>query len=111
MNGMQGDAERALRYRPTSLRKGIHFDADSIDSAIPRPKRPYSSVPGLFVPRSRPLLGANLGRDHHAGLAKLWVLRLHLSCRMREHYSHQRLKAKGQMLARMEERRAKGRVG
>jgi hypothetical protein len=30
---------------------------------------------------------------------------------MIEHYSHQRLKAKGQILARMEERRAKGRVG
>jgi integrase len=32
----------------------------------------------------------------------------HLSRRMLEHYSHQRLKAKGQMLARMEERRKKG---
>jgi len=31
----------------------------------------------------------------------------HLSRRMLEHYSHQRLKAKGQMLARMEERRKK----
>ena len=29
----------------------------------------------------------------------------HLSRRMLEHYSHQRLKAKGQMLTRMEERR------
>ena len=29
----------------------------------------------------------------------------HLSRRMLEHYSHQRLKAKGQMLARMEQRR------
>jgi hypothetical protein len=27
---------------------------------------------------------------------------------MLEHYSHQRLKAKGQMLARLEERRKKG---
>jgi hypothetical protein len=35
----------------------------------------------------------------------------HLSRRMLEHYSHQRLKAKGQMLARMEERRNKGKVG
>lgn len=32
----------------------------------------------------------------------------HLSRRMLEHYSHQRLKAKGQMLARLEERRKKG---
>jgi predicted nucleic acid-binding Zn-ribbon protein len=31
----------------------------------------------------------------------------HLSRRMLEHYSHQRLKAKGQMLTRMEERRKK----
>jgi hypothetical protein len=31
----------------------------------------------------------------------------HLSGRMLEHYSHQRLKAKGQMLTRMEERRKK----
>ena len=31
----------------------------------------------------------------------------HLSRRMLEHYSHQRLKAKGQMLTRMEERRRK----
>jgi integrase len=35
----------------------------------------------------------------------------HLSRRMLEHYSHQRLKAKGQMLARMEERRQKGSTG
>jgi hypothetical protein len=35
---MQGEAERALRCRPPSLRKGIHFDADSIDAAIPRLK-------------------------------------------------------------------------
>jgi integrase len=35
----------------------------------------------------------------------------HLSRRMLEHYSHQRLKAKGQMLARMEERRRKERTG
>jgi integrase len=34
----------------------------------------------------------------------------HLSRRMLEHYSHQRLKAKGQMLARMEERRTKHRA-
>jgi integrase len=34
----------------------------------------------------------------------------HLSRRMLEHYSHQRLKAKGQMLARMEERRNKGKA-
>ena len=32
----------------------------------------------------------------------------HLSRKMLEHYSHQRLKAKGQMLARLEERRKKG---
>ena len=32
----------------------------------------------------------------------------HLSRQMLEHYSHQRLKAKGQMLARMEVRRKKG---
>ena len=31
----------------------------------------------------------------------------HLSRKMLEHYSHQRLKAKGQMLTRMEERRKK----
>lgn len=35
----------------------------------------------------------------------------HLSRRMLEHYSHQRLKAKGQMLVRMEERRNKGKTG
>jgi integrase len=35
----------------------------------------------------------------------------HLSRRMLEHYSHQRLKAKGQMLARMEERRNRQRAG
>ncbi len=35
----------------------------------------------------------------------------HLSRRMLEHYSHQRLKAKGQMLERMEERRKKGKAG
>jgi hypothetical protein len=35
----------------------------------------------------------------------------HLSRRMLEHYSHQRLKAKGQMLARLEERRKKQRAG
>jgi integrase len=35
----------------------------------------------------------------------------HLSRRMLEHYSHQRLKAKGQMLVRMEERRNKGKAG
>jgi integrase len=34
----------------------------------------------------------------------------HLSRRMLEHYSHQRLKAKGQMLTRMEERRKKERA-
>jgi integrase len=32
----------------------------------------------------------------------------HLSRRMLEHYSHQRLKAKGQMLAPLEERRKQG---
>jgi len=36
---MQGEAERALRCRPPSLRNRPHFDADSIDSAIPRPLR------------------------------------------------------------------------
>jgi integrase len=35
----------------------------------------------------------------------------HLSRRMLEQYSHQRLKAKGQMLVRMEERRSKGKAG
>jgi len=35
---MQGEAERALRRRPPSLPNRPHFDADSIDSAIPRPK-------------------------------------------------------------------------
>ena len=35
----------------------------------------------------------------------------HLSRRMLEHYSHQRLKAKGQMLARMEQRRNKEKAG
>ena len=34
---MQGEAERALRGRPPSLPNRPHFDADSIDSAIPRP--------------------------------------------------------------------------
>ena len=34
---MQGEAERALRCRPPSLPNRPHFDADSIDSAIPRP--------------------------------------------------------------------------
>jgi integrase len=35
----------------------------------------------------------------------------HLSRRMLEHYSHQRLKAKGQMLTRMEQRRTKQNAG
>ena len=34
---MQGEAERALRCRPPPLPNRPHFDADSIDSAIPRP--------------------------------------------------------------------------
>jgi hypothetical protein len=34
---MQREAERALRCRPPSLPNRPHFDADSIDSAIPRP--------------------------------------------------------------------------
>ena len=34
---MQGEAERALRCRRPSLPSRPHFDADSIDSAIPRP--------------------------------------------------------------------------
>jgi hypothetical protein len=34
---MQGEAEHALRCRPPSLPNRPHFDADSIDSAIPRP--------------------------------------------------------------------------
>jgi hypothetical protein len=34
---MQGEAERALRCRRPSLPNRPHFDADSIDSAIPRP--------------------------------------------------------------------------
>jgi hypothetical protein len=33
---MQGEAERALRCRPPSLPNRPHFDADSIDSALPR---------------------------------------------------------------------------
>jgi hypothetical protein len=36
---MQGEAERALRCRPPSLPDRPHFDADSIDSAIPSPLR------------------------------------------------------------------------
>ena len=32
---MQGEAERALRCRPPSFPRRLHFDADSIDSAIP----------------------------------------------------------------------------
>ena len=35
----------------------------------------------------------------------------HLSRRMLEHYSHQRLKAKGQMLSRLEERRKRQKTG
>jgi hypothetical protein len=34
---VQGEAERARRRRPPSLPNRPHFDADSIDSAIPRP--------------------------------------------------------------------------
>jgi hypothetical protein len=50
---MQGEAERALRCRPPSLPNRAHFDADSIDSAIPRPltERPYSSVLLSRIPR------------------------------------------------------------
>ena len=33
----EGEAERALRCRPHSLPSRPHFDADSVDSAIPRP--------------------------------------------------------------------------
>jgi hypothetical protein len=36
---MQGEAERALCCRPPSLPNRPHFDADSIDLAIPRPLR------------------------------------------------------------------------
>jgi hypothetical protein len=34
---MQGEAERALRYRPPPLPNRPHFGADSIDSAVPSP--------------------------------------------------------------------------
>jgi hypothetical protein len=36
---MQGVAQHALRWRQPSLPNQRHFDADSIDSAIPRPLR------------------------------------------------------------------------
>ena len=53
---MQGEAERALRCRPPSLPNRPHFDADSIDSAIPRP---------WFLPCNRrcrePMLRAGAG--------------------------------------------------
>jgi hypothetical protein len=39
---MQGEAERALRCRPLSFPNRPHLDADSIDSAIPRP---YAATP------------------------------------------------------------------
>jgi hypothetical protein len=41
---MQGEAERALHGRPPSLPNRPHFDADSIDSAIPRPSATLSAV-------------------------------------------------------------------
>jgi hypothetical protein len=40
IGGTQGEAERAPRCRSPSPANRPHFEADSIDSAIPRPKEP-----------------------------------------------------------------------
>jgi hypothetical protein len=77
---MQGEAERALRCRPHSLPNRAHFDADSIDSAIPRPLASlFVRAPVAYEPR------------HHVYSVRLSFLPQLRDKRLRDAFRQQRL--------------------
>ena len=64
-------------------------------------------------PLPEPLAHASTATHTHPGEPDhvIQAVTGQLSKKMLEHYSHQRLKAKGQMLTRLEERRKKQKTG